>query len=141
MLLLAAVPMVWSSRLEKGANGAVARRAALQDDFRASQAERARAERYAALCSAFDSVSGEWGSVTPVLRDAVGSLGDEGFFYRLRYEGGALFFTGESPDPGSVLERLEAAETLESASQTTPLTPSPVDPEMLVFTFRAEGVR
>ncbi len=139
-LLLALVPMVWSARLENGANDAVARRTALLDDFRSSQAERARAERYAGLCEAFDSVTQEWESVTPVLRDAVGSIGDDGFFYRIRYEGGVLFFTGESSDPGSVLERLESSASLESASQTTPLTPSPIDPGLLVFTFRAEGV-
>lgn len=139
--LLALAPVLWNARLEAGADRAASDRAAIQDAFHSAQETRAEFERTAALCAAFDEASGEWASVLPPLRDAVAALGDNGFLYRLQLEAGVLTITGESANPGTVLERLEASPSLAGARSTAPLTNSPTDPTLRVFTVRSEVSR
>lgn len=137
-LMVTASPFVWDSRLDAGAEDARVERVALRDAFDAAQRTRSEAERYAALCSAFDEATDGWRSVVPTLRDAIGALEDSGHLYRLSYDSKRVVLTGESADPGAVLERLESAGTLSGARSTTPMTPSPTDPSLRVFTFSAE---
>ncbi len=137
-LMIAASPLVWNSRLDAGAENARVERVGLRDAFDAAQRTRTEAERYAALCGAFDDATSGWHSVVPTLRDAIGALEDSGHLYRLSYDSKRVVLTGESADPGAVLERLESAGTLSGARSTTPMTPSPTDPSLRVFTFSAE---
>ena len=140
-LLIAAAPMLWGARLEAGAEAAAARRVALASEVERAESARARAEERRALARAFDDATGDWASSLPALRDAIGALGERGFLYRLQIEGDAMTMTGEAADVGAVLERLEASPTLSNVGTTAPLTGSPTDPALSVFTIRAEVTR
>lgn len=139
--LVASAPAVWSARLESGADAAAAERAALRDDLASARQARSLAEERLELASAFDDATSEWSSALPALRDAAGALDEAGFLYRLQIEGDAMTMTGEAADVGAVLERLEASPSLTSVGTTAPLTSSPTDPGLSVFTIRAEVVR
>jgi hypothetical protein len=140
-LLLAASPLIWNARLSAGAEAAEVRRVELREAFDRAQSARAEAERLTELSRAFDRATADWASVMPAVTQAVEALGAEGFIYRLQLERGVLTMTGESPAPGDALERLESARALSNARFTTPLTPSPTDPALRVFTIRAEVAR
>jgi hypothetical protein len=140
-LLLVATPMIWSARLDAGAEAAEARRLELRGAFAEAQSARAEAERLIKLSTAFDEATADWASVMPAVTQAVEALGARGFIYRLQIEQGVLTMTGESPEPGEALERLESSPSLSSAKFTTPLTTSPTDPALRVFTIRAEVAR
>jgi len=136
--MIAATPFIWGARLDAGAERARAERVALKSEFDAAQDTRREAERYAELCAAFDEAVAGWESVVPTVRDAVGALEDDGHLYRFQLDSRGVLLTGEAADPGSVLERLESAASLSGARPTTPMTPSPTDPSMRVFTFSAQ---
>ena len=138
-VMLAAAPFVWSARLESGAERARAQRASLSEQLESARDARARAEELTALCAAYDNATAGWGGVTPALREALAALGGEGFLYRAQLDAGTLTITGESPDPGAVLERLESSSRFRGARFMTPLTSSPTDESLRVFNIRASA--
>lgn len=137
-LLVMLGPAVWAARLESGTARAEIQRAELHEPFTRAQGLRAQTEQDVALCRDADAATAGWGSVLPVLEETLDALGDDGFLYRLTLDQQGLSLTGETPAPGAVLEKLESASTLRDATTTAPLTNSPVDPGLSVFTIRAE---
>lgn len=138
ILMLAAAPVIWESRMANAVESLRDQRAAMQASFDEAQSYRAQAERSIALCTAFDEATTSWRSTLPALRDAVAALGDDGHLYRFQCDSRGVLLTGEAADPGSVLERLESSPGLTAARPTSPITPSPTDPSLRVFTFTAE---
>ncbi len=139
ILLLAAIPVIWNTRLEAAAENAETQRLALRADFDAAQSHRTAAQRHTALAAAFDSATSNWRSALPTLRDTAIALEDGAYLYRLTTDDNGVRLTGEAKDPGAILERLEAAPSLTAAKSTAPMTPSPTDPDYRVFTFAAQS--
>jgi hypothetical protein len=124
-------------RTERAIDQLQSQRDALVDEFNELQRTRAQTERLQRLLRAQESVTDDWVSVLPALRDAIDALPEGSLLYRVQIRDGALELTGEAPAVRTVLERLTENERIASAELTAPPTRSPSDESLEVFAIRA----